>query len=243
MFAIDFCAQLALYRLSLDYLPAFSAQPTPNQAPVLLILAGDMSRMNLVASLVFRACNVDVLILPGATAQALHPVEAVINRPLNRAYKDQLKQQVSTGLGQLAEGQLVEVEALRCSMVAAFLNAFRKETCPDTVYRAFEATGFVPFNPARPRESLVRDSGPTDAYDAVVRRSDPVPAQLLTDADSIAARFAEETGRPITQGDVTGLNLDEIWDAFTEATLDRGRILTQRRKIWMLGGPRDAIMI
>jgi hypothetical protein len=78
MFAIDFCAQLGWHRLSLA--------STLAQKPALPILADEISRMNIVAAMVFRMCNVDVLILPGPTAQALHPVAHRISRSLNQEF-------------------------------------------------------------------------------------------------------------------------------------------------------------
>jgi hypothetical protein len=58
--------------------------------------------------------------------------------------------------------------------------------------------------------------------------------------DSLAARFTEEIGRPFTQEDATGLNIDEIWNGLMEVALDSGRILTPTPSIWMMGGEGDA---
>jgi hypothetical protein len=235
MFAIDFCSQLSLYRLSLSSRIA--------QAPVLLILAGDLSRMNLMASVLFRVCKVDVLILPSNTTPALHPVQAVITPSLHREYKQELVNQLSSRFEHLTEREPVEVEVLRCAMVAAFLNAFRRETIPVKLSRAFEATGFVPFNPNHPHESLVPDSGAPVPFDGVLPRPSQVEAQLLTDPDSLAARFAAETGRPMTPEDATGLDIDSIWQALMEASLETGRALTPRPNLWMMDSDQEATLI
>jgi hypothetical protein len=235
MFAIDFCAQLSVYRLSLH--PAFAPRPA------LLILAGDNSRINLHASLVFRQSNVDVVVLPSHTTQVLHPVEAVLRSPMTVRFKKQLMRQVRNVLEQSSEDQTVTVETCRCSMVAAFLNAFRRETIPGKSRLAFEATGFVPFNPDRYQESLVLKSVAAGAFDGVVIRSSPVAAQLLTEPNSLAERFAAEAGRPMTEADVTELNIDAIWNGVADGTLENGRILTPKPRIWMMESQTTARLL
>jgi hypothetical protein len=229
MFAIDFCAQLGWHRLSLP--------STLAQKPALLILADDISRMNIVASIVFRMCNVDVLILPGRTAQALHPVARSISRSLNQEFKYHLKSQLLGPVGKArdsgTEPDPVNIDTIRCSMVAKFLNAFHRETIPEKVQKAFEATGFVPFNPDRPRESWASEHPPTGEFDALVARPNSVQARLLTDCDDIAARFAAHTGRQMTQDDCE-LKLDEVWNGYMGGDLDTGRVLSPRPGICIM---------
>jgi hypothetical protein len=231
VFAIDFCAQLSVYRLSLP--PALAGKS------VLLILAAEDSRMNLLAAMVFRQSNVDVLVLPGCTTQVLHPVETTLTAPLNARFKDRLRHEVHTLIQHLAGGEQVPVDALRCLMVAAFLDAFRRETIPFQLRLAFEATGWSPFNPDRHQVPLAVDA----TFDGVLARPNRVSGQLLTDPNTIAARFAAEAGRPITDEDVTGLNIDEIWNPIGDGVLERGRILTQRPTIWLMENETSARLI
>jgi hypothetical protein len=230
VFAIDFCARLSLHRLALP--------PTLAQRPVLLIIAGDNTRMNLTASLVFRQSNVDVLVL-----QVLHPVVAGLSAPLTARFKKLLKNQVGKLLEQLTDGQQLTVESLQCSMVAAFLNAFRREAIPGILRLAFEATGFYPFDPDRPPTSPVDEGHPPGTFDRFVTAPSPAAAQLLTDPNSLAERFSAEVGRPITDDDVTGLNIDEIWNAVADGSLENGRILTPTPKIWMMESEVNARLI
>jgi hypothetical protein len=65
MFAIDFCSQPSLYRLSL---PSDIADE-----PVLLLLDGHISRRNTMALTFFNLFNVDILIVPGHTTHVLQP--------------------------------------------------------------------------------------------------------------------------------------------------------------------------
>jgi hypothetical protein len=53
---------------------------------------------------------------------------------------------------------------------------------------------------------------PPGAFDGVVMGPSPVPAQLLTDAASLPARFAEQRGGTIADEDVTRLSIDELWN-------------------------------
>jgi hypothetical protein len=225
MFAIDFCAQLGLYRLSLP--------STLARKPALLILADDISRLNPVASTVFRMCNVDVLILPGQTTQALHPVARVISGTLKLEFKYQVSGHVLARIHEETppDGmeELLSVNAVRCSMVRTFLDAFHRKTIPEKAHRAFEATGFVPFNPNRARESWLSDHPPTGEFDAILVRPNPVQGRLLTD-------------HSMTQDECES-HLDEIWNEFMDGALDTGRVLTQRPGIWIVESEGESRLI
>jgi hypothetical protein len=129
-------------------------------------------------------------------------------------------------------------------MVTAFLNAFRREAIPGILRLAFEATGFYPFNPGRrPPASPVDDGHPPGSFGGVVAQPSPAAARLLTDPDFLAERFSAEVGRPITDEDVRGLNIDGIWNAVVKGSLENGRILIPRPKIWMMESEVNARLI
>jgi hypothetical protein len=79
MFAIDFCSQLSLYRLSL---PSDIADK-----PVLLLLDGHISRMNITPLMIFYLLNVDILIIPGHTTHILQSFDVGIAVPLKAKFK------------------------------------------------------------------------------------------------------------------------------------------------------------
>jgi hypothetical protein len=78
-----------------------------------------------------------------------------------------------------------------------------EESLPGNLRLAFEATGFYPFNPARPPASPVDEGHPRGTFGNVVAQGRSATAQLLTDPKSLAERFAAELGRPLTSKDVT----------------------------------------
>jgi hypothetical protein len=97
MFAIDFCAQLSVYRLSLP--------PDLFEEPALLILDGHISRPNITALMVFCLFNVDVLILPGHTTHVLRPLDIVIASSLKSECRHQLIEEVNTLRMEMTESQ------------------------------------------------------------------------------------------------------------------------------------------
>jgi hypothetical protein len=235
MFAIDFCGQVRLYRLSLP--------PDIADEPVLLILDGHISRANLTALMIFCLFNVDVLILPGHTTHVLQPLDVAVNSPLKTEFKNQLTQRTSAILEQLQERQATKADTLRCQMVSAFLNAFHAVTTPGTLCNAFETTGFTPFNPNRPHESLFVATAPAGVFEGVTRRPNGINAELLTDFDSLQRRFAIQTGRQMTEFDLAGMDIDSIWNALMSGTLESGRALTSRPQIWVMENQRQARVI
>jgi hypothetical protein len=73
---------------------------------------------------------------------------------LKGKFKEELMREVSLILELITQGNPSKADALRCRMVAAYLNAFHAVTTPRNLHSAFEATRLVPFNPERPQESL-----------------------------------------------------------------------------------------
>jgi hypothetical protein len=73
---------------------------------------------------------------------------------LKGKFKEELVREVSVILELITQGNPSKADALRCLMVAAFLNAFHAVITLRILHSAFEATGLVPFNPERPQESL-----------------------------------------------------------------------------------------
>jgi hypothetical protein len=98
--------------------------------PVLLLLDGHVSRRNVTALMIFYLFNVDILIIPGRTTHVLQPFDVSIAAPLKAEFKQQLQQEINLLAAELTDGQRTKAEALRCHMVAAFLNAFHKGTTP-----------------------------------------------------------------------------------------------------------------
>jgi hypothetical protein len=75
MFAIDFCAQLSVYRLPLP--------PDLFEEPALLILDGHISRA-ITALMIFCLFDADVLTLPGQTTYVLQPFDVRIASPIKK---------------------------------------------------------------------------------------------------------------------------------------------------------------
>jgi hypothetical protein len=228
MFAIDFCAQLSVYRLTLP--------PELANKSVLLILDGHATRGHLLALLIFSLFDVDVLILPGHTTHVPQALDVAINSPLKTEFKRLLRDEVFKVLETLKKGDRSKADMLRCRMVEAFLNAFSLVTTPQNLHSAFEATGFVPFNPNRPHESRFLANGPSRLFEGIVQRPNSVNSQLLTDHEALRSRFFEQTRRVLTDEDLAGINVDQIWRDLMNGTLEKGRVLTPRRKIWRRTG-------
>jgi hypothetical protein len=87
MFAIDFCAQLSVYRLSLP--------PDPSEEPTRLILDGHISRGNITALTIFCLFNVDALILPGQKTHVLQHFDVGVASPLKSEFKQKLTEEVT----------------------------------------------------------------------------------------------------------------------------------------------------
>jgi hypothetical protein len=226
MFAIDFCAQLSVYRLSLP--------PELANKSVLLILDGHATRGHLLALLIFSLFNVDVLILPGHTTHVLQALDVAINSPLKTEFKRLIRDYIFKFVAVLQKGDRSKADVLRCQMVKAFLNAFSMVTSPDNLHSAFEATGFSPFNPERPHESRFLANGPSSLFEGIVQRPNSVNSQLLTGQEALRTRFFEQTGRVLKDADLSRINPDEVWRKLTNGTLEAGRALTPRRKIWSM---------
>jgi hypothetical protein len=191
LFAINFCAQLSVHRLTLP--------PELMYDRGLLILDGPATRGNLLALLIFALFNVDVLILPGHTTHVLQALDVVINSPLKAEFKRLLIAAIAQMVGDGTAREGSKADTLRCQMVDAFLNAFTAVTTPKNLYRAFEATGFSPFNPARPPDSRFLAAGPDGLFEGVRERPGSVNAQLLTAQDALEHRFLEQVGRPLSE--------------------------------------------
>jgi hypothetical protein len=229
MFAIDFCAQLSVYRLTLP--------PEMVHDSILLILDGHPTRGNLLALLIFSLFNVDVLILPGHTTHVLQALDVVINSPLKAEFKRLLMAAIEAMLSKGMPDERSKADVLRCQMVSAFLDAFAAVTTPKNLYKGFEATGFSPFNPDRPHESPFLANTPVGLFEGVAERAGSVNAQLLTAQDALEHRFLEQMGRTLTDQDAAGINFDKAWRALMSGTLEGGRALTQRPKIWLMTAP------
>jgi hypothetical protein len=139
MLAINCCVQMSVYRSSLP--PDFFEEPAR------LMLDGHISRANIAALMIFCLSNIDVLILPGHATYILQPFDVGIAFPLKSEFKQQLMKEINALRMEMTEGQRTRSDALRCRIVAAFMNAFRKVTTRDNLYSAFETTVFVPFCP------------------------------------------------------------------------------------------------
>jgi hypothetical protein len=231
MFALDFCAQLSLYRMSLP--------PELVDEPVLLILDGHGSRAKVTALMIFALFNVDVLILPGHTTHVLQALDVGVNSPLKVKFKELLAQGINEFIEWVNQGNPSKADTLRCRMVEAFLNAFHAVTTPGNLYSAFAATGFVPFNPIRAQESPFVADAPPGVYEGAAPRANNVNAELLTDPDNLQLRFAQKYGRPMTPVDLNGMDLGKTWNDLMQGSLDSGRILTPRPTLWIPTGPKE----
>jgi hypothetical protein len=218
MFAIDFCSQLSLYRLSL---PSDIADE-----PVLLLLDGHISQRNITALMVFYSFNVDILIIQGHTTHVLQPFDVGIAAALKAEFKQQLQQEINSLVSELTDGQRTNADALRCHMVAAFLNAFHKVTTPGNLDSAFAATGFIPFSTTRPLDSPFVATAPTGVSEGIVRWPAAVNAELLTGPDYLQRLFAEENGRVMTDQDFLLIALETIWNRLMMGELQSGHIMT-----------------
>jgi hypothetical protein len=106
-------------------------------------------------------------------------------------------------------------------------------TTPGNLYFAFETTGFVPFSPTRPLESLFVTAAPAGVFNRIMRRTNGVSAELLTDFDSIQRLFAEQNGKIMKDQDLSQMDVDTIWSGLMTSQIANGRILTSRPKIWV----------
>jgi hypothetical protein len=225
MLAIDFCAQLSVYRLSLP--------PDLFEEPARLIPDGHISRANITALMIFCLFNVDILILLGHTTHVLQPFDVGIASPLKSEFKQQLMEEVNALRMEMIEGQLTKADALRCQVIAAFLNAFHKVTTPGNLYSALETTGFVSFSPTRPLEYPFVAAAPAGVFDEIVRRTNGVSAELPIDFDFIQRLFEEQNDRIMIGQYLSQMYVNAIWSGLMTSQLANGRILTSRPKIWV----------
>jgi hypothetical protein len=157
MFAIDFCSQLSLYR--------FSFPEDIADQPVLLLLDAPISPRNITALMIFYLFNVDILVISRHTTDVLQPFDVGIAAPLKAEFKQELPQEINSLAAELTDGQRTKTDALRCHMVAAFLNVFHKVMTPGNLYSAFAATGFIPFSPTRPLDSPFVVTAPPGVFE------------------------------------------------------------------------------
>jgi hypothetical protein len=118
-------------------------------------------------------------------------------------------------------------------MVAAFLNAFYKVTTPGNLNFAFGTIGVVPFSLTCPLESPFVAAAPAGVFDRIMRRTNGVSAEPLTDFDSIRRVFTEQNRGIMTDQGLSQMDVDAIWSALMTSQLANGRILTSRPKIWV----------
>jgi hypothetical protein len=128
-------------------------------------------------------------------------------------------------------------------MVATFLNAFHKMTTQGNLYSAFETTEFVPFSPTRPPEFPSVAAAPASVFEGIVRRTNSVSAERLTDFDSIQRLFAEQNGRIMTDQDLSQIDVDAIRSELMTSQLANGRILASRPKILVAETKRRVTML
>jgi hypothetical protein len=228
MFAFAFCAQLSIYRLSFP--------PELADERVLLILDGHGSRTNLTALMIVAVCNVDGPILPRHITHILQALDVGVNSQLKVKFKELWTENIDELLQWLVEGQPTKADALRCRMVLAFLSAFHTVRTAGNLHSAFAATGFVPFDPIRVQESPFVADAPVGVYEGLAPRATMVNTELLTDSDGLQRRFAQKYHRPMTQDDLTGMDLGKIWNDSMHSILENGRILTPRPKLWIPTG-------
>jgi hypothetical protein len=101
----------------------------------------------------------------------------------------------------------------------------------------------VPFNPERPQKSLFVSSAPDGIYKGVIRRTNHVNGELLTDVDSLQRRFAAQYRRYMTDEELNGLDLNGIWNQLMQSGLENGRVLTAKPKMWIMTGEGQARVI
>jgi hypothetical protein len=197
----------------------------------IMILDGHASRANVTALIIFCLFNVDVLILPGHTTHVLQPLDVCITSPLKGKFKEELMQEVNVILELIAQGNPSKADAMRCRIVAAFLSAFHAVTTPRNLHSAFGARGLVPFNPERPQESLFVSPAPDSTYEGVIRRTNHVNAELVTDIDFLQRRFEVQYKRHMTDEDLNGLNLNGIWNQLIQSGLKNGPVWPQAQDV------------
>jgi hypothetical protein len=190
--------------------------------------------------MIFYLFNVDILIVPGHTTHFLQPFDVGIAEPLKAEFKQQLQQEINSLAAELTDGQRTKAEALRCHMVAAFLNAFHKVTTPGDLSSAFAATGFIPFSLSRPLGSPFVATAPPGVFEEIFTRPAAVNAELLTDHDYLQRLLVEEKCRVMTDQDLSLIDLEVIWNRLMMGELQSGRILTSQPRIWVRETERQA---
>jgi hypothetical protein len=226
MFALDFCAQLTQYRLTLP-------QPIANDR-VLLILDGHGTRANLIGLMIFHAFNVDVLILPGHTTHVLQAFDVCVASPLKTEFKKLLQARLEELL-HLPPGSRMKAAKLREIIVGAFLDALHKATSPGNLESAFATTGFVPLDPTRPLQSPFVSEGPDGVFEGIRTKPNPINAELLTHPVKLNEMFRGRTGRDMQPQDLMNINLAAQWQRLRDARPAQGKALSPMPTFFVQG--------
>jgi hypothetical protein len=223
MFAIDFCAQLQLYRMNLP--DAIAGHR------VLLILDGHSTRRNVLAMLIFDFFGVDVLILPGHCTHVLQPFDVGLASGLKAEFKKLLLRMINELMH--AEGR-TKSDTCRRILVQCFVNALHTATSQLNLRSAFATTGFVPLDPQRPLESPFVHPGHEEVFQSIRPRPTSINACLLTSVEAIRELFQEQMGREITHADRTNLDLKQLWPGKARGrSVADGIAISPMPKVWV----------
>jgi hypothetical protein len=144
-YALVFCAQIGHYRST------FPADVRDQD--LVLIIARDKSRLNLIAAVIFLLNGIDVLALPAHSSYFLQMFDVAVATPLKTAFKQELDRSIPD-FARRGGGNRNNAQRLRSVLVKGFLNGFWKGATPGNIVAAgFEATGVFPFNPEVPLSS------------------------------------------------------------------------------------------
>jgi hypothetical protein len=195
---ICFCSELSVYRLTLP--------EGIRDEPVLLILDGHNSRVNLTALMILDLFNVDVLCLPAHSTHVVQPIDVAVAAPLKTYFKQEFAERIHELLA-VDPTKREKSDTLRYLICTAFIDAYRKATTRSNCAAGFGKSGMAPFNPAVPLSSqFVME---VEIAEPDLPRRETISSMILTGEEGLAAIARLQYGRDLAPEDQETLNIVE----------------------------------